>query len=96
MFESLLLLWQQTYQLAFYSIFRTTPEISSKLYFVEIRQVSEKVWLFNHIRVDFWLLNFGFKRSLLSLLNAYSFLIHTINLIYLHFLALNMISVIQF
>ena len=25
--------------------------------------------VFNHKRADFWLLNFGFKRSLLSLLN---------------------------
>ena len=34
MFEGLLLPWQQI--LLFYSIFRTTPEVSSKLYFVEI------------------------------------------------------------
>ena len=53
--------------LLFYSIFRTPPEISSKLYFVEICQVSEKLRLFNHKRADFWLPNFGFKRSLLSL-----------------------------
>ena len=39
--------------LLFYSIFRTTPEVSSKLYFVEICQVSEKLWLFNHERADF-------------------------------------------
>ena len=56
--------------LLFYSIFRTTPEVSSKLYFVEICYVSEKLWLFNHKRADFWLPNFGFKRSLLGLLNA--------------------------
>ena len=31
-----LLPWQQIYHLAFFSIFRTTPEVSSKLYFVEI------------------------------------------------------------
>ena len=31
-----LLPWQQIYHLAFHSIFRTTPEVSSKLYFVEI------------------------------------------------------------
>ena len=54
--------------LLFYSIFITTPEASSKLYFVEIYQVPEKLWLFNHKRADFWLPNFGFKRSLLSLL----------------------------
>ena len=54
--------------LLFYSIFRTTPEVSGKLYFVEICYVSEKLWLFNHKRADFWLPNFGFKRSLLSLL----------------------------
>ena len=35
MFEGLLLPWQQIYHLAFCSIFRTTPEISSKLYFVK-------------------------------------------------------------
>ena len=33
-------------------------------------QVSEKLWLFNHKRADFWLPNFGFKRSLLSLLKS--------------------------
>ena len=54
--------------LLFYSIFRTTPETSSKLYFVEICQVSEKLWLFSHKRADFWLPNFGFKTSFLSLL----------------------------
>ena len=52
------------------SIFRATAEVSSKLYFVEISQVSEKLWLFNHKRADFWLPNFGFKRSLLSLLSS--------------------------
>ena len=55
--------------LLFYSIFRTTPEVSSKLYFVEICYVSEKLWLFNHKRADFWLPNFGLKRSFLCLLN---------------------------
>ena len=55
MFEGLLLPWKQIYHLAFYSIFRTTPEVPSKLYFVEICQVSEKLWLFNHKRADFWL-----------------------------------------
>ena len=39
--------------LLFYSIFGTTPEVSSKLYFVEICEVSEKLWLFNHKRADF-------------------------------------------
>ena len=47
--------------LLFRSIFRTTAEVSSKLYFVEICQVSEKLLLFNHKRADFWLPNFGFK-----------------------------------
>ena len=53
--------------LLFYSIFRTTPEVSSKHYLVEI---CEKLWLFNHKRADLWLPNFGFKRSLLSLLKT--------------------------
>ena len=52
-----------------FPIFRTTPDVSSKLYFVEICYVSEMLWLFYHKRADFWLPNFGFKRSLLSLLN---------------------------
>ena len=69
MFEGLLLLWQEIYYLACYSIFRTTPEVSSKLYFVELCQVLEKLWLFSHKRADLWLPNFGFKRSFLSLLN---------------------------
>ena len=53
MFESLLLPWQQIYHFAFYSIFRTAPEVSGKLYFVEICEVSEKLWLFNHKKADF-------------------------------------------
>ena len=32
-----------------------------KLYFVEICQVLEKLWLFNHKRADFWIPNFGLK-----------------------------------
>ena len=56
--------------LFFYSIFRTTPEVSSKIHFVEICYVSEELYLFNHKRADFWLPNFGFKRSLLSLLKG--------------------------
>ena len=36
MLEGLLLPWQQIYHLAFLFNFRTTPEASSKLYFVEI------------------------------------------------------------
>ena len=56
--------------LLFYSICRTAPEVSSKLYFVEICQVAEKLWLFNHKRADFWLPNFGFKRPLLCLLKG--------------------------
>ena len=63
--------------LLFYSIFRTTAEVSSKLYFVEICQVSENLWLFNHKRANFWLPNFGFKRSLLSLLNRLNLLPNT-------------------
>ena len=39
--------------LLFNSIFRTTLEVSGKLYFVEISKVSEKLWLFNHKRADF-------------------------------------------
>ena len=34
--EGLLLPWQQIYHLAFNSIFRTTPEVSTELNFVEI------------------------------------------------------------
>ena len=54
----------------FYSIFRTTLKVSSKLNFVEICQVSEKLWPFNHKTANFWLRNFGFRRLLLSLLKA--------------------------
>ena len=68
MFEGLLLPWQKSTILLSYSIFGRTAEVSSKLYSAEICQVSEKLWLFNHKRADFWLPNFGFKRSLLSLL----------------------------
>ena len=41
-------------------ISRTTPKVSTKLHFVEISSVSERLWLFNHKRADFWLANFGF------------------------------------
>ena len=41
-------------------MFRKTPEVSSTLYFVEISEVLEKLWLFNHKRADFWFPNFGF------------------------------------
>ena len=37
-------------------------------FLVEICKVSEKLRLLNHRRADFWLPNFGFKRSLLTLL----------------------------
>ena len=70
MFEGLFYHGNKSTILLFYSIFRTTPEVSSKLYFVEICQVSEKLWLFNYKRADFWLPNFGFKRSLLNLLKT--------------------------
>ena len=53
MFEGVLLPWEQICHLASYSIFRTTAEVSSKLYFVEICLVSENLWLFNHKRADF-------------------------------------------
>ena len=46
MFEGLLFPWQQIYHFAFYSIFRTTPEVSSKLYFVKLCQGVEKLWPF--------------------------------------------------
>ena len=59
--------------LPFYSIFRATAKVSSKLYFVEICQVPEKLWIFIHKRADFLLPNFGFKRSLLSLLKLFPY-----------------------
>ena len=46
MFEGLLLPWQQIYQFAFYSISRTTPDVSSKLYFVEICLILSDVMAF--------------------------------------------------
>ena len=39
--------------LLFNSLFRATPEVSTQFYFVEISQVSDKFWLFNHKRADF-------------------------------------------
>ena len=36
--------------LLFNPIFKTTPKVSSKLNFVEISSVLEKLWLFNHKR----------------------------------------------
>ena len=43
--------------LLFYSIFRTTSEVSTELYFVEISYVLEMLWLFNHKGADI----FGFQ-----------------------------------
>ena len=64
MFERFLLPWQQVYHV-FHSIFRTAPEVSSKFYFVEICYISDKLWLFNHKRADFWLdLKVHFSSSL--------------------------------
>ena len=48
-------------------IFRTTPEVSSKLDFVEISEVSEKLWLFNHKSADFLTFKFWNFFSLLCL-----------------------------
>ena len=39
--------------LLFNSIFRITAEVFSKLYFVEISYVLEKLWLFNQRTADF-------------------------------------------
>ena len=47
--------WNKSTILLFYSIFRATPEVSSKHYFVVICQASETLWLVNHKRADFWL-----------------------------------------
>ena len=44
----------------FNSIFKTTPEVSTELYFVKLHYVAKKSWLFNHKRADFWLPNFIF------------------------------------
>ena len=56
--------------LPFNSIFRTTPEVSTKLYVVEISKVLEKLWLINHKRADFlgskfWIF-FHFPASLIT------------------------------
>ena len=53
MFEGLCYHGNKSTILLFNSVFRTTPEVSTKLYFVEISEVSEKLWLFNHKRADF-------------------------------------------
>ena len=53
MFEGLCYHGNQATILPFFSIFWTTPEVSRKLYFVEISRVSEKLWLSNHKRADF-------------------------------------------
>ena len=53
MFEGFFYHGNKSTILLFNSIFRTTPEVSSKLDFVEISCVSEKLWLFNHRRADF-------------------------------------------
>ena len=49
-------------------MFRTTHEVSTKLYFVEISQVSEKLWLLNHkeLILGFQILDFFSLFSLLK------------------------------
>ena len=56
--------------LPFNPIFRTTPEVSTKLYFVEICQVSEKLWLFNHKRADFLASKFWIFHHISASLNS--------------------------
>ena len=53
MFEGLCYHGNKSTILLLDSIFKTTPEVSTKLYFVEISQISEKLWLFNHKRANF-------------------------------------------
>ena len=55
--------------LLFNSIFRTTPEVSSKRCFIGISQVSEKLMLCNHRTADFLASKFWNLFSRLSLLN---------------------------
>ena len=68
MFEGLCYHGNKSTILLFNSIFMTTPEVSSKLYFVEISYVSEKLWLFNDKRADFLASKFWILFSLCSLL----------------------------
>ena len=70
MFERLLLLWQQIYHFAFNSIFRTTPEVSSKLTLLKYVKSQRSYGFLNHKRADFWLPNFGFKNDFSASLNV--------------------------
>ena len=54
--------------------FRTTPEVCTKLYFVEISLVTEKSWLFNHKKADFFAFQLLDCFSLCSLLKIETFL----------------------
>ena len=60
MFEGLCYHGNKSVILLFNSMFRTTLEVPTKLYYVEITLASEKLRLFSHNRTDFWLPNFGF------------------------------------
>ena len=70
MFEGLLLKWQEIYHLAFHSIFRTTPEVSSKLTLLKYvkHQRSYGFLVTKELIFGFQILDF--KRSLLSLLKS--------------------------
>ena len=71
MFEGFCYYGNKSAILLSYSIFKTTVDVSSKLDFVQVCQVSKKLWLFDHKRADFWLPNFGFKTSFLCLKGLY-------------------------
>ena len=75
MFEGLCRYGNKSTTLLYNSSFRTTPKVSSKLYFVEISE--KKLWLFNHKRADFLASKFWNFFSLFSLLkdeNLYKYL----------------------
>ena len=58
--------------------------IMMKLYFVEICEVSEKLWLFNHKRVDFGFQILDLKDHFSASLNPSAIKPHKVNL-YTHF-----------
>ena len=59
MFEGLLLPWQQIHHHASNSIFRTTPEVSSKFFFVEIVKSRRNCGFLITEKLIFWHRNFG-------------------------------------
>ena len=70
MFEGLLLPWQQIYHFAFYSILKQLLKFLANFTLLKHVKSPRSYGFLITKKADFWLPNFGFKSSLLSLLKV--------------------------